>query len=88
MANTTAVLIFGALVIAAEAGIMIVRGHSWGPHSVRIVGLSLIIVMTVFLAVSSAERAGAAYALLGVFAGYLVGQYGAASAPAKPSDGD
>ncbi len=75
MPNTIAVLIFGAVVIGAEAAVMIYRGHSWGLHSVRIVGLSLIAIAAVFLAVSSAERVGAAYALLGVLAGYLVGQH-------------
>jgi hypothetical protein len=75
MSNAMAVLIFGGVVIAAEAAIMIARGHSWGPHSVRIVGMSLIIIATVFLALSGSERVGAAYALLGVFAGYLVGRY-------------
>ncbi|HXX09105.1 MAG TPA: hypothetical protein VEJ43_13665 [Pseudolabrys sp.] len=69
------VLIFGAVVIGAEAAIMISQGRSWGPHSVRIVGLSLIIVAAVFLAVSDSQRVGAAYALLGVIAGYLVATY-------------
>ncbi len=54
---------------------MIVRGHSWGPHSVRIVGMSLIVVVAAFLAVSGSERLGAAYALMGVLVGYLVGKY-------------
>jgi hypothetical protein len=75
MSNAIAVLLFGALVIVAEAAIMISRGHSWGPHSVRIVGMSLIIVVAAFLAVSGAERIGAAYALLGVLVGYLAGKY-------------
>jgi len=69
------VLIFGAAIIGAEATIMIWQGHSWGAHSVRIVGLSLIIVAAVFLAVSDVQRVGAAYALLGVIAGYLAGRY-------------
>jgi hypothetical protein len=75
MSNAIAVLIFGGIVIAVEAAIMIVRGHSWGPHSVRIVGMSLIIVVAAFLAVSGSERLGAAYALMGVLVGYLVGKY-------------
>ena len=69
------VLIFGIIVIAAEAAIVISQGRSWGPHSVRVVGLSLIIISAVFLAVSDSQRAGAAYALLGVIAGYLAGRY-------------
>lgn len=54
---------------------MISQGRSWDAHSVRIVGLSLVVVAAVFLAVSGSQRAGAAYALLGVIAGYLAGRY-------------
>jgi len=67
------VLIFGAVVLVAEAAIMIVRGHNWGPQSVRMLAITLIIIASVFLAVSDSQRVGAAYALLGVIAGYLAG---------------
>jgi hypothetical protein len=75
MSNPIAVLIFGAVVIAVEVVIMFFRGQNWGPHSVPMVGLTLIVVTAVFLAVSDSQRAGAAYALLGVLAGFLVCKY-------------
>jgi hypothetical protein len=75
MSNPIAVLIFGAVVIVAEVAIMIFRGQNWGPHSVRIVGLTLVVVTAVFLAVSDSQRAGAAYALMGVLAGFLICKY-------------
>jgi hypothetical protein len=88
MSNTIAVLIFGAFIIVAEASVMIVRNRGWGIHSVRIVGLTLISVAAVFLAVSSSERVGAAYALLGVLAGFLVGQIETRPKKADQSDED
>jgi hypothetical protein len=74
MSEPIAVLIFGAVVIIAEVSVMIWRGRGWGPLSIRITGLSLIVIGTVFLAVSnvSSDRLSAAYALLGGAFGYLV----------------
>jgi hypothetical protein len=74
MTESYGVLIFGAIVIVGEVAVMIWRGRGWGPLSIRITGLSLIIVSTVFLAVSSvsSDRLSAAYALLGGAFGYLV----------------
>lgn len=69
------VLIFGAIVLVAEVAIMLVRGHDWGPQSVRMLAITLIIIASVFLAVADTQRAGAAYALLGVIAGYLAGTF-------------
>jgi hypothetical protein len=69
------VLIFGAVILVAEAAIMIARGHVWSAQSVRVLTMTLIIVAAVFLAVSDSQRVGAAYALLGVIAGYLAGSY-------------
>ena len=72
--DADAVLIFGAIVMLAEFGVMIWRGRGWGPLAIRITGVSLIIILTVFLAVSSvsSDRLNAAYALLGGAFGYLV----------------
>ena len=72
MSNPIAVLIFGAVIILAEIAIMIYRGQNWGLHSVRIVVLTLVVVTATFLAVSDSQRAGAAYALMGVLAGFLI----------------
>lgn len=75
MTDGIAVLSFGGVVVMIEAAVMIIRKRGWGPQSIRIVGLTVIIISTIFLAVStvSAERLSAAYAVLGVVAGYLVG---------------
>jgi hypothetical protein len=66
MVESVAVLIFGAVVIIAEVVAMIWRGRGWGPLSSRITGLSLIVIGTVFLAVSkvSSDRLSAAYRYL------------------------
>jgi len=42
---------------------------------VRMLAITLIIIASVFLAVSDSQRVGAAYALLGVIAGYLAGTF-------------
>jgi hypothetical protein len=72
--QSTAVLIFGAVVILAEIAVMIWRGRGREQLFVRIVGLSLIVIGTIFLTVAnaSADRLNAAYALLGGAFGYLV----------------
>jgi peptidoglycan/LPS O-acetylase OafA/YrhL len=76
MSESIAVLLFGAAIVGIQAAVMIFRGRSWGTQSVRIVGLSIIVIATIFLATSTvtAERLSAAYAVLGVAAGYLVGR--------------
>jgi hypothetical protein len=74
MTQSTAVLIFGAVVILAEIAVMIWRGRGREQLFVRIVGLSLIVIGTIFLTVANAssDRLNAAYALLGGAFGYLV----------------
>jgi hypothetical protein len=89
MSDTIAVLIFGGVVISAETAVMIFRGRGWGIQSTRLVGLSLVVVATMFLAAGSLspERLGAAFAVLGVVAGYLVGVQGPKkSATGEPSE--
>jgi dipeptide/tripeptide permease len=74
MNQSIAVLIFGAVVILAVMALMIWRGRGREPLFVRIIGLSLIVVGTIFLTVVnvSSDRLNAAYALLGGVSGYLV----------------
>jgi hypothetical protein len=90
MTDPMAVLIFGAVIIVAEVAVMIFRKRGWGNHSVRVVGLSMIIIATIFLAVSTVgpERLSAAYAVLGVAAGYLVGRSENASKSAAPTSSE
>ena len=52
MTEGIAVLIFGAIVIVAEIGVMVWRGRGWGTLSIRLVGLSVIVIGTIFLAIS------------------------------------
>ena len=54
MTESIAVLIFGAIVIVAEIGVMVWRGRGCGcgTLSIRLVGLSVIVIGTIFLAVS------------------------------------
>jgi hypothetical protein len=74
MNQSIAVLVFGAVVILAEIAVMIWRGRGREPLFVRIIGLSLIVIGTIFLTVVnvSSDRLNAAYALLGGAFGYLV----------------
>jgi hypothetical protein len=74
MNQGTVVLIFGAVVVLAEVAMMIWRGRGREPLFVRIIGLSLIVIGTIFLTVVnvSSDRLNAAYGLLGGAFGYLV----------------
>jgi hypothetical protein len=76
MSDNIAILAFGAIVIIAESAVLIFRGRAWGPSSVRLTGLTVVIIATLYLAASSlsSDRVSAAYAVLGVVAGYLVGR--------------
>ena len=82
-----AALIFGGFVILIEVIVMLKRGRGWGTDSVRIVGLTLVIIVAMFLATStiSAERLSAAYALLGTIAGYFIGNIGKLSSTTPPT---
>jgi hypothetical protein len=74
MNQSIAVLIFGAVIVLAEIAVMIWRGRGQEPLFIRILGLSLIVIGTIFLTVInvSSDRLNAAYALLGGVFGYLV----------------
>jgi hypothetical protein len=74
MNQSIAVLVFGAVVVLAEIAVMIWRGRGQEPLFIRIIGLSLIVIGTIFLAVVnvSSDRLNAAYALFGGIFGYLV----------------
>jgi hypothetical protein len=72
------VLVFGAIILLA---IILTKAPGWGEHSVRMVGLGLVITMAVFLVVAAGTNQSItkdlltpAFALLGAAAGYLFGK--------------
>ncbi len=75
-----AVLGFGIVVIFLETWKMTL---GWGPQSIRIVGLTLVVVAALFLVLIMAvlkvpgELTAAAFGLLGTVAGYIFGRNGA-----------
>jgi hypothetical protein len=76
MSNLVGVMIFGAVVIALEVSVMIFRGRSWGDNSIRIVGLSFVVIAGLILVFSGigGEQMTAVFTLLGTVAGYLAGK--------------
>jgi hypothetical protein len=78
MSQLNAILIFSAVIFAIEAMVMIIRGTGYGPWAVRLMGISLVVLVALILAFSDIpKQRSAAYALLGVAAGYLAGKPGA-----------
>jgi hypothetical protein len=71
-----AILIFSAVIIGIEALVMILRGKTFGPISSRLVGLTIVALVTLIIAFSDlpSEQRSPAYALLGVVAGLLAGK--------------
>jgi hypothetical protein len=76
--NLIAMLVFAAVIIGLEVLVMIVRGRTWGPMSIQIVGFSLIVLAVLILVAADlpADGRAPAYALLGVVAGFLAGKSG------------
>jgi hypothetical protein len=83
MSPFDAALIFSAVIIAIEALVLIIRGRGYGPLSVRLIGISVVVLAGLILALADipAQQRSAAYALLGVAFGYLAGK------PAGQGDG-
>jgi hypothetical protein len=71
-----AVLLFGFLTMAPQVTVMVFRHKGWGPESIKVVGLSLVIVAALFLVTAgySANQIAPVIGLLGTIAGYLLGQ--------------
>ena len=76
MSQLNAILVFSAVIIAAEVSVMIFRGKGWGPMSTRLVGLTMVVLAALILSFAEipAEQRAPAYALLGVVAGFLAGK--------------
>ena len=72
-----AILVFGAVIVALE---IYGKDLGYGPNSIRMLGLTLVIIAILFLvaivaaAKVSAETAAAGFGLLGAIAGYLFGK--------------
>ena len=73
---SVAVLIFGLIVIMIEAAILMKRQQGIGSSAIRFIGVTLILTMAMFLAVSNQaqDRFLQSLAFLGTIAGYLLGK--------------
>jgi hypothetical protein len=76
MSESIAILCFGFAVILLEIVVLIRKQQGFGPQAVRIVGVTVIITVAAFLAISGAgkESLSQMIGLLGTIAGYLVGR--------------
>jgi len=70
------VLVFGLLILGGQMAIMLKVGKGWGPNSIRISGLTLVVISGVFLITAgySQEQIAPMIGLLGTIAGYLLGK--------------
>ncbi len=75
MEKSIGILIFGAVVIAAEIFVMIRREKGWGQSNKQIVGLTLVVIAGLFLITGEYAQTQTApmFGLLGAIAGYLFG---------------
>lgn len=71
-----AVLGFGLVILALQIALMFKVGKGWGPNSIRICGLTLVIISGIFLITAGYSQAQVApvIGLLGTIAGYLLGK--------------
>jgi hypothetical protein len=78
MGNGIAILVFGFLVLGLEVLVLLKREkmEGFGPQAVRIVGVTLMVTIAAFLAVTSQakDQFSQMVGLLGTIAGYLVGR--------------
>jgi len=70
------VLFFGLIILSFQMGIMIKMGKGWGTNSIRIVGITLVIISGIFLITTgySTDKVSPMIGLLGTIAGYLLGK--------------
>jgi len=71
-----AVLVFGLIILGLQIGLMFKIGKGWGPNTIRVTGLTLVIVSGVFLITAgySQDQIAPMVGLLGTIAGYLLGK--------------
>ena len=72
------VLVFGAIIMLAEICLMIKQNKYWDSWSLKILGLTLVLVSGLFLIVAgySQDQTAPMMGLLGTVAGYLLGSEG------------
>ena len=70
------VLVFGLAIMAGELLVMLKREKGWGPSSIQIVGLTLVVTAGLFLITAgySQDQIAPMVGLLGTIAGYLLGR--------------
>jgi hypothetical protein len=70
------VLLFGLIILGLQVGLMFKVGKGWGPNSIRISGLTLVIISGLFLITAgySQDQIAPMVGLLGTIAGYLLGK--------------
>ena len=70
------ILIFGVIIIGLEILVMIKLQKGWGDNSVKIIGLTLMLIMALVVVFSKVEieKVTAIIGLLGTIAGYLMGK--------------
>lgn len=76
------VLGFGLILITLQVLVMLKLGKGWGPASIRVVGLTLVVVAGLFLITAgySENQAAPMVGLLGTITGYLLGKSDAGKA--------
>jgi hypothetical protein len=70
------ILIFGVIILGLQIGLMLKLGKGWGPNSIRMTGLTLVIIAGLFLITAgySQDQIAPMVGLLGTIAGYLLGK--------------
>jgi len=76
IALSIGVLVFGAVILLAEITVMLRQNRYWDDWSLKVLGLTLVIVGGLFLIVAGYSQSQSApmMALLGTVAGYLLGR--------------
>jgi hypothetical protein len=84
---TYALIAFGLIALVLQVLVNVKIGQGWGPQSIRLFMLTIILVFALVPVTSSIVQAAAApaYGLMGTIAGYLFGQSTAAQSTATTS---
>jgi hypothetical protein len=74
-----AIIAMGVILSILEILVLIKRGQGWGPYSVRIVAVTLIVTAALLALnsnVGASQNVAPLWGLLGTIAGYVLGGYG------------
>ena len=71
MLQPIAVLVFGLIVIVLESAVLLKKQQGFGPSSIRMIGVTLVLTIATFLAVSTQaqDRFGQSLGFLGTIVG-------------------